>query len=501
MQSNTTRRISARDGAVDRFAIANHASKGLSERLDHGVKLLRQQAGAGRVAVPPARTVSIHTWDNPSWLHDLNQFFLQYGHVGARDSDRVVSQRTKALRKIVIESTFRALRDRNRGIHTLSQLTPRTIPLILEAWGERDEKGVPRQAPSTQVANFTVLRWFWRVHGIQADALHTYVTDPGWRAMFKRTKVATKDKSWKGNGIDVAAVLEEVRRIDPVVARLLELARDFGLRAQETLCLRPHEDDTGEQLRVTRGTKTGRPRAINYAALDEDHLRAAIAHAKEQLEPGEHAAWMKRSLKQAKTRLYVVLDKAGVTKRGLGVTMHGLRAQFAIENLERMGGVVAPVRGGKVENYRSLDAIRGEISRALGHNRLNVGGAYYGSFDTLDTAARNRFKQSWASVEPVLDSLRKAVVAMGATNAWLVGARARGEIANYDAPFELLLDLRAQMTASLGYQEIRDFAQRMEDELKRPVIVYTPESATARMKACWKTEAVPLVKAQAPVLS
>ena len=86
------------------------------------------------------------------------------------------------------------------------------------------------------------------------------------------------------------------------------------------------------------------------------------------------------SLKQSLKRFDNVMRKAGITRKELGVTAHGLRHQFAQEFHVELTDVQAPVRGGDVcVDLETLKAALLEIARQLGHNRPQIVNAYCGS--------------------------------------------------------------------------------------------------------------------------
>jgi integrase len=86
------------------------------------------------------------------------------------------------------------------------------------------------------------------------------------------------------------------------------------------------------------------------------------------------------SLKQSLKRFDNVMQKAGISKRRLGVTAHGLRHQFAHEFHVELTGVQPPVRGGDVcADPETLKAALLEIARQLGHSRPQITNAYLGS--------------------------------------------------------------------------------------------------------------------------
>src|SRR5439155_15684266 len=86
------------------------------------------------------------------------------------------------------------------------------------------------------------------------------------------------------------------------------------------------------------------------------------------------------TLKQSLKRFDNVMRKAGVTKKELGVTAHGLRHQFAQEFHVELTDVQAPIRGGgECAHAAILNAALREIARQLGHNRPAITCAYLGS--------------------------------------------------------------------------------------------------------------------------
>jgi len=83
------------------------------------------------------------------------------------------------------------------------------------------------------------------------------------------------------------------------------------------------------------------------------------------------------SLKQSIKRFDNVMQKAGITKRQLGVTAHGLRQQSAHEFHVELTGVQAPVRGGDVcADPHLLKVALRKIARQLGRNRPQISRAY-----------------------------------------------------------------------------------------------------------------------------
>ncbi len=465
----------------------------------NGNHSVRVKARPSAVVVEVPGYINLNRWTSQA-EGDVHEFMRQCGYVGAKDFARRCSEKTYTVRKQLLLSTFRAVKGRNRGIKCLAQFTPRLIPEILEYWSEDVGGGKMRHGYETQVQDYSVLVWFWRMHGISVPSIKTFIEDPQLKLKFARSGTAARDKSWSGNGVDVNMKIEEARAIDPVVARLIFLAKTFGLRAKETLFVRPHEDDNGDRLHLSRGTKTGRPRDITYDDFDASSLRAAIEDVKSQLTPGQHAAWQNRSLKEARRRLYYVLDLIGLNKKEAGVSFHGLRVQWAIEQFESMTGTAAPVRGGGSIDYFRFAEIRRTISRAMGHNRIRVTSAYYGSFFKMRNSAEGRFKESWALLEPNLAGLAKILDDWGVANLWLVGRRANGSNHMMAEAFEFLVDeVNHIHNGAKVTSEIVAYLEAAE-RLGMKVVVYVAQQHGVSMKIEWAQNALPLFDVEAPLL-
>jgi hypothetical protein len=220
--------------------------------------------------------------------------------------------------------------------------------------------------------------------------LADYVEDP---ARFKRSYAADEDRSWEGNAVEFKSVVETVVAIDPRVAAQLALLLAFGLRRKEAVMFMPHSavvpsesvpisqhasDRYAVFLRVERGTKGGR---LRFVAIRNDDQRKALDHALQfAAHPSSHLGHPGLSLKQSLKRFDNVMQKAGISRKQLGVTAHGLRHQFAQDFHVELTDVQAPVRGGDVcADPETLKATLLEIARQLGHSRPQITNVYLGS--------------------------------------------------------------------------------------------------------------------------
>ncbi|MFJ1254364.1 integrase domain-containing protein [Cupriavidus sp. CuC1] len=224
---------------------------------------------------------------------------------------------------------------------------------------------------------------------------------------YRRSYVATKDRSWEGNGVDAEKVVLSIARTDSHVSMQVRLEAAFGLRAKESWRLRPARDllPTG-YLHVQDGTKGGLPRQIpiefgwQYDLLVEAaELAAKTNPERGSLIPAEY------SQKKWRRRFYTVLEKHGVTKHGEhGVTAHGLRHGYFHQMYERLTGERAAIKGGdRITDAAVRDAAMRRIVAAAGHSRLAKAGMYLSSHARMASEVRPR-----VTVEMAVEAVKQA---------------------------------------------------------------------------------------------
>lgn len=200
----------------------------------------------------------------------------------------------------------------------------------------------------------------------------------------RRRQVAEVDKSWEGNDLQIAGLIERAWDIEPWVAMALLAQAAFGLRRKEALCLVPARDylPASGALAVTRGTKGGRSRIIsNLTEWQYEVIAALTDFCRREGRRTSHIGGTERDLKSNLRRYtYVLGAKLGVTQDLVGTTGHGLRAGFACRVLAAHG-VTAPVKGGDVSQAPKelRDHAYTAATEALGHSRRSVVGMYAGS--------------------------------------------------------------------------------------------------------------------------
>ncbi len=420
------------------------------------------------------------------WAAQTKALLRVYGHTGTAVFSRKISEETLRNRTDILFSTLRLLMDDCKQLRTLSQIRPRLIPRMLQLW---DSKGVSDLA---KINYYTNMRWYWRLFGIDTPPISHFATYPG---QYTIGRAAEKDKSWAGNGVSFEEVLKQIHDYDPVAARLFVSMKTFGLRAKESLRLEPHEADGGDALLVRKGSKTGRPRDIKFKVFGEEALRETLDELKGQVPEKCHQAWANITLKKAKHRLYYICRKFGLTKKDLGVTMHGLRHEWAIDQLYRMANVTAPVRGGMTLNYRKLSEVRMLISEGLGHSRIEITTAYYGSFLTMERQRVRRFEASWIKIESVMPAISQLLVKAGLDNLYWVGKRSAGANGSTD-PYEFLLPPLTDSELALHLAPL--IADLIIGATGQECSVGLFEANPESRRQLWFTEAVPMMRGIAP---
>lgn len=317
-----------------------------------------------------------------TWLTQLNRIFRQHSSYSAR-SRRVVGYATRIKREEEIVRGFRVLRQVGIRLDDPTSFRERHLRRLVEIW---EEEGNSPATIAQRISTFRVFaRWIGKPSMIGRS--DSYVSSP---EKVRRHTVTREDKTWSGQQIDnILEVIEAVARTDATVAMQLELQYAFGLRAQEAMMLRPHQDDHTHWLNVSRGTKGGRQRVV---PIETDYQRDVLRRARE-MSPNVASSTTPRRHKvcQWRHRFYRVLRRHGISRES-GIVAHGLRHELANATYERITGEPTPIKGGNTRNVeRDLDTMaRQTVTELLGHSRTSIIGAYTGSQRTADAAITAR---------------------------------------------------------------------------------------------------------------
>ncbi len=206
-----------------------------------------------------------------------------------------------------------------------------------------------------------------------------------WAAKVNKQNVVARSNDHYGiprrcyvSSANRATALDEdrlARITDQHVRMSLELQREFGLRREEAIKIRPDLANKGNTLWLKPSwTKGGRAREIPICTEAQrevlDKARALAGNG--SLIPAD------RNYKAQKNRYEGQCIRAGLSK------MHGLRHAYAQRRFEEIAGFPAPLAGGPkradlTNDQRALDKkARAVITNELGHNREQVTVTYLG---------------------------------------------------------------------------------------------------------------------------
>ena len=307
--------------------------------------------------------------------------------------EKTVSHKTRQERAQFLRRFFRDLKLK-AGFKTVPDprnLGQKHIHAMVQVW-QREQL-----APATIQTYLSFLRGLASWMG-----KHGFVRKPERYGLsleeYERHEYAQRDKSWRGNGVDVEAALAEVARFDPRIAASMRLMDALGLRRKESVMHKPYAhvfpfdqtDLSPEQQRADEYVwvkgKGGRERWI---ALETATQREAVAHARTVVDGrdahmGNPAHGLKRNLR----RLDYALEKFGFTKAQRGVTAHGLRHGNLQSFYKDLTGMAAPVCGGRTVPADLDRQARLAVSERAGHSRLRAAGAYLGQSTVMRSKGR-----------------------------------------------------------------------------------------------------------------
>jgi len=298
--------------------------------------------------------------------------------VRKRYADTPVGYKTMYRRFVDICATFRTLKEIGYPIQFLANFKVKHVQALFTHWEKQGDSIGTIENKLSYLRMF--LRWIGKHNMIGPGK--TFSADPD---NYRRTTVAQTDKTWTGNGIDILAKIEEIRRCDPVVALQMELQMAFGLRAEESMLLRPKQaliEATNKlELQIVHGTKGGRLRQIQL----DDIVQLDVLTRAASAVPEKYTTLIpaKYTLEQWRAHYYYVCRKFNIKKSteqgGLGVTCHGLRHEYLNRLFERITGKPSPIQGGADYDEDLYQIARKMVAERAGHCAPEKSGAYLGS--------------------------------------------------------------------------------------------------------------------------
>lgn len=358
---------------------------------------------------------------------------------------RPVSDKTRSAYGDYLAGAINDLRSQRAAISNLGEFGRTHLIILVRYWIKCGHSG------STIENKTSVLRrlmCFWGKEGVipRGQELKTILDQNGMEVSQWRRMVSVESLAWSDKGVDFNFAIEQVKKLCPITAMQLEVQSAFGLRMAESLHLEPRGSDFGDMLRVIHGTKGGLPRDVPF---DDGPSRAS---QRDVLERAKLMAVQNRKgqltrdgyeLEKNRRHFYHVLEQAGITRKGLGVTAHGLRHEYAARYYTRVSGLPTPVSGSMdgvvTDEIRQADLqARRTVSRALGHFRDDVTKAYVGSLPMMEKDRKKNVKY-WIDKTEGNAGFVQALKDAGVAEAWLGGRFAQGRKVEPDEKLRLIL--------------------------------------------------------------
>lgn len=313
-------------------------------------------------------------------------------HVGKRVNGNVASGKTQRTHSEILRTCFNNLWKLNYRIANPSNLEGKHIAALCQYWYE---SGIANKTMQSRLSTLRIMcGWIGKPNLVKS--LPEYLPDVG-KADLKVKTAAQKSKSWAENGVDLIDMFRKADALDIRFGVMLRLELAFGLRRDEALSFKPNKSDFGSYISVYEA-KGGRMRNVpvhTEGQRNAVNIAKELCHSKlEAIGWAETKRGKKAGIKQNEGRYNRCMQSIGITMKDSGVTGHGLRAQFA-ENAALHAKLIPPTLGGTGGQMAKgdLDVKRAQISEQLGHSRISVTPAYYGTFGrnvTLDEVNRCR---------------------------------------------------------------------------------------------------------------
>jgi integrase len=295
----------------------------------------------------------------------MRDLAYHFSHICDQNRDNWHS--TQDRRRRELDLIARQLRDIGyRHVKNAHQIKGRHVNALILLWKEGSAQYKPVTA-ATMKNRLASLRWVLRKVGREAIML---ASNDRYN-IERRTYVATESKAQTLS----PEALEQIEC--PYLKLSLRLQAAFGLRRMEAIKFKPSYAYTpGADDIHLKGSwcKGGRPRTV---PITDDAQRVLLAQVSALVGSGSLIPAHLKYVDQLRKYEYAC-SKVGLHK------LHGLRHAYAQDRYTELSGLEAPVnREGEVSltaGEREVDtASRLAVSRELGHNRVDVVGAYIGT--------------------------------------------------------------------------------------------------------------------------
>ena len=281
--------------------------------------------------------------------------------------------------------TLRQLCLRNRdGSHATQADRQRSLALATRQLREAGFRQM--RATSLKGKHVEALLQRWQTEGLSAGTIKNRMAHLRWWAEkvgkagilpADNTRLSIPDRRYVTNESKAKELGDRLNRIiDPHVRMSLRLQAVFGLRREESIKFQPRYANRGDHIAIKGSwAKGGRDRTVpittpeQRTVLDGAHRLAGLG----SLIPANKTYIQQRHVYDGQCKA------AGLSN------MHGLRHRYAQMRYEALTGWRAPAAGGPGRVQLSADQrmsdqkARQQISRELGHERLEVTSIYLGT--------------------------------------------------------------------------------------------------------------------------
>ena len=146
-------------------------------------------------------------------------------HNTAKVDGSVASHATRDKRADVLYAGFKLLREKGYKLETVQSFRGKHMAVLAQAWEERE------LSAATLQNNISTFRIFagWIGKAGMVERTERYVST----GAASRSSIATQDRSWTAQNVDIAAKIAEVSAKDARVGLQMALQATFGLRARK----------------------------------------------------------------------------------------------------------------------------------------------------------------------------------------------------------------------------------------------------------------------------
>ncbi|MEM5340207.1 integrase domain-containing protein [Paraburkholderia azotifigens] len=315
-------------------------------------------------------------------LAELFRLHLSKPHGKNTAVSNVISIQTQEYRVQVLTAGFRDLRKGGFAIESPWNLADKHIRYLVNLWV--NEKKHSPGTVETRLTYWRTLAAWMKKHQL-VGTMDDYIDRPNG---YRRFYGAQEDKSGEVANVEVEEVIARLCERNRWVAMQVELQATFGLRAQESMLLRPLQclRVTGH-LHVTDGTARGRPRVVPIdAEWQYDVLVRAARLANPRTGSMIPDPW---SRQQWYYHFYYILNSVGIKRGADGLTIDCLRHAYLRLMSERVRGAATPTK--RPDHQTDPEVHQAAIERLMEVAGRGVGAkarACISAFATIDRRSR-----------------------------------------------------------------------------------------------------------------